>query len=256
LVPDVLELHRETHFSADVCAKLPHVACVLLGNDDSGCGDSEEFMATSLPYMVSTGLISKILQKVIEARRPDRFTQDFLETKLGFSGGSAMAMIPFMKRLGFLANDGSPTELYDRFRNPETQGEAMAQAMKHGFRALYDANEYAHDLSAEKLSALITQITGAEKDAQTTNCTVRTFANLKKFADFEKKDIKEVLPIKFKANNEESDVNISPPPLRQVSEVDLKLSYTINLNLPESTNPDVFNAIFKALRENLLSERS
>jgi hypothetical protein len=36
----------------------------------------------------------------------------------------------------------------------------------------------------------------------------------------------------------------------------LKLSYTINLNLPESTNPDVFNAIFRSLKENLLSEKS
>jgi hypothetical protein len=31
-------------------------------------------------------------------------------------------------------------------------------------------------------------------------------------------------------------------------------SYTINLNLPETTDVEVFNAIFKALRENLLDE--
>ena len=34
----------------------------------------------------------------------------------------------------------------------------------------------------------------------------------------------------------------------------LSLSYTINLNLPATTEIDVFNAIFKSLRDNLLKE--
>jgi len=34
----------------------------------------------------------------------------------------------------------------------------------------------------------------------------------------------------------------------------LNLSYTINLNLPATTNPEVFNAIFKSLREHLLGQ--
>src|SRR5262249_48330969 len=38
-------------------------------------------------------------------------------------------------------------------------------------------------------------------------------------------------------------------------EVKFAVSYTINLNLPETTNPEVFNAIFRALRDNLLSSR-
>jgi hypothetical protein len=206
-------------------------------------------MPATFPYMVSPGLISKILQKIIEARRPDRFTQDFLETKLGFSGGSAMQMIPLLKRIGFLASDGTPTEIYDRFRNAETQGEAMAQAMKIGFKELYDANEYAHDLTKEKLSALITQLTGAEKDSRATQFSAATFQNLKSFADFEKKSAAKPVA----ARVEPPAAHPGALPLQNPSNIDLKLSYTINLNLPESTNPDVFNAIFKALKENLLS---
>jgi hypothetical protein len=34
----------------------------------------------------------------------------------------------------------------------------------------------------------------------------------------------------------------------------LGLSYTVNLNLSETTDVEVFNAIFKALKENLLDE--
>jgi hypothetical protein len=39
---------------------------------------------------------------------------------------------------------------------------------------------------------------------------------------------------------------------RNGQEIGMNLSYTINLNLPPSTDPEVFNAIFRALREHLL----
>jgi hypothetical protein len=213
----------------------------------------EVAVATAFPYLLSTGLISKILDKITEARRPDRFTQDFLETKLGFSGGSAMPMIPLLKRIGFLASDGTPTPIYDRFRNPDTRGEAMAEGMRTGFKELYDANEYAHDLTKEKLSALITQLTGAEKDSRATRATVATFQNLKPFADFDKQSAEKVVAVV-----EDPPPKPAPPAPQAIqppSNVDLKLSYTINLNLPETTNPDVFNVIFKSLKEHLLSEK-
>ena len=90
-------------------------------------------MAQGLPYMLSPGLIAKIIEKIQQARRPERFTQDFLETKLGHSGGSARAIIPLLKRMGFIASDGTPTALYDRLRNADTQGGVVAQ----GLRAAY-----------------------------------------------------------------------------------------------------------------------
>lgn len=66
-------------------------------------------MVGKLPYMLSVGLIPKIFEKIQNARRPDRFTQDFLETKLGHSGGSARAIIPLAKTtrifgVGWVAN--------------------------------------------------------------------------------------------------------------------------------------------------------
>jgi hypothetical protein len=211
-------------------------------------------MAAKLPYLLAPGLIPKILTKIQEARRPDRFTVDFLETKLGHSGGSARAMIPLLKRLGFLASDGTPTLLYDRFRNSDTQGEAMAQALRNGFKELYDRNEYVHDLPRDKLIALVTELTGLEKANRVVSSTVATFTALKEFADFETDH-----PVDRSANSEE----VPPePPVRRApparivdagtGEVRLNVGYTINLNLPETTNPDVFNAIFKALKENLL----
>jgi hypothetical protein len=51
-------------------------------------------MATKLPYVNVPGTIRKILNKVKEAKTPERFTDDFLQTKLGFKGGTARQFIP------------------------------------------------------------------------------------------------------------------------------------------------------------------
>jgi hypothetical protein len=204
--------------------------------------------------MLATGLIEKVLHKSQEARRPDRFTQDFLETKLGFGSGSASAVIPLLKRCGFLAGDGTPTELYDQFRNPNTQGSAMAKALKIGFKDLYDRNEFVQDLPKDKLSALVTQITGHERNARAVAAIVATFTNLKGFANFDSDQTETRAKSTLPEVHQPADQHpLTEPPIdTSQNNVDLKLSYTINLNLPETTDPDVFNAIFKSLKENLL----
>jgi len=114
------------------------------------------------PFMNAYGLVPKILDKIIEARQPERFTQDFLSTKLGFSGGSARAFIPLLKRIGFLSTDGVPTPLYAKFRNADSRGAAMAQALRTGYKELFERNEYAQDMTKEKLKNLIVEMTGAK----------------------------------------------------------------------------------------------
>jgi uncharacterized protein DUF5343 len=210
----------------------------------------------NLPYMVAPGLIPKILGKITEARRPERFTQDFLETKLGFSGGSARAIIPLLKRIGFLSPDGVPTRLYDQFRNPDTQGRAMAEAIRAGYKELFDRNEYVQDLSRDKLKALVVEMTGVEKDNRAAEAITSTFFTLKDMADFDApgsapEPLREIVPA------EKPVQNGAEAPRQSVQDMGknfgLNVAYTINLNLPETTNPDVFNAIFRALKEHLLN---
>jgi Family of unknown function (DUF5343) len=90
----------------------------------------------SVPYVPSYGNITKALQAIQKAQTPDRFTVDFLETKLGLKGGSARPVIPFLKKTGLLASDGSPTSLYKRFRNTAQSKRAAAEALRKGFAPL------------------------------------------------------------------------------------------------------------------------
>ena len=210
-------------------------------------------MSAKLPYLTSPGRIKTVLEKIIEAKTPERFTQDFLETKLGQKGGSARPVIPLLKRIGFLQSDGSTTELYKKFRNSSTQQSAMAKAIRHGYSELFDRNEYAHEFNKSKLLELVCEVSGAEKGNKADEYTASTFINLKEYADFEETEI----------DSEEHDPqpdmisHVESTPARQPQEnpqnsAPLALSYSINLHLPETDDIKVFNAIFKSLNENIL----
>ena len=85
-------------------------------------------MAVNPPYLLSPGTLPKALEKIKVAATPPRFTQDFLNTKLRMKGGTANALIPFLKKVGFLGTDGTPTGLYEQFRNPTQSQAAIREA--------------------------------------------------------------------------------------------------------------------------------
>lgn len=202
-------------------------------------------MADLPPFMNAYGNIPKILKKVKDAKTPDRFTLDFLATNLGFRGGGARPFIPLAKRLGLLTSDGTPTELYRRFRGSDAESkQAIAEAIRRGYAAIFARNEYAYRLSRKDLEGLVTEMSGLDAGSGTTKAIVATFEALKQFADFE---------ISSEGTEDTPDDKKAPvPPAREPSS--LQLAYTINLNLPNTSDIAVFNAIFKALREHLLAQ--
>lgn len=215
-------------------------------------------LSQKMPYLASPGTVQRVLEKIIEAQTPERFTIDFLGTKLGLKGGSARPIIPLLKRIGFLRDDGTPTELYRQFRSETTRGAAMAKALKIGYAEAFSRNEYAYELDRKNFGDLVNSISGAEKGNSTDSLTVSTFFNLKDYADFE------ALMTEAEAQNRESrlpaqgrdaqDHNCVEQTAQTDRELGINLSYTINLNLPETTNIEVFDAIFSSLRKNLLGK--
>jgi len=212
-------------------------------------------MAASLPYLSSPGAIKTALERIRSAATPERVTKDFVSTVLQMKGGTGGIISPYLKRIGFVGSDGAPTDLYKRFRNPATGGAAVADAIRIGYRDLLQANEFFHLLSDKELQALITQVTGAEADSRVTTLIFSTLKNLKTFADFDSVVVQsETSPVASP-----SVESAQPPyvPTLQNSPtsggVGLNLSYTINLNLPATSDQAVFNAIFRSLKEHILS---
>jgi hypothetical protein len=163
-------------------------------------------------------------------------------------------LIPYLKKIGFVASDGSPTNIYKQFRNHATAGSAVATAVKAGYKGLEQVNEYFYELNDKDLLALIVQVTGVEEGNQVAKLTLSTLKTLKAFANFESKggaankDAKDGDASKDSGDEEKSAKGTAN------GRGGINLSYTINLNLPATTDQAVFNAIFRSLKEHLISE--
>jgi hypothetical protein len=208
-------------------------------------------MPANLPYLASPGSIKTAFERIKAAATPERVTGDFVATKLQIKGGTGKQIPPFLKKIGLVSSDGTPSELYGKFRNQQTSKAAIAAAMKIGYRELFDANEYCYELKDGDLLSLIHQVTGAGADSSSAKQTLYTFKNLNSYADFEASISapgSEALQQFESLKHEPLDDNSI-----RYQKVGLNLSYTINLNLPATSDQAVFNAIFRSLREHLLS---
>jgi hypothetical protein len=210
-------------------------------------------MATKLPYMVGPAVLPKILGNLKEAYTPERFTREFLSTKLGFSGNNHRQFIPLATKIGFLTSEGEPTDIYRQFRNPAQSRAAIARAVRVGYRELFERNSDAAGLSKDQLKALVIDITALDPSARVVHMICQTFDELRKLADFNGESTEDASNGTSEAEAAEAIRAMSA----QGAERDhvapgVNLSYTINVVLPKSDDPAVFNAIFRALRDNLL----
>src|SRR5262245_48152626 len=103
---------------------------------------------------------------------------------LGFKGGNYRPFIPLAKKLGFLHSDGTPTELYQRYRNPHTSKGAVADGLRTAYRELFERNESAYKLPKDQLKGLVVEITGLEPSHRVVQSICQTFEALKPLADF------------------------------------------------------------------------
>jgi len=215
--------------------------------------------ATELPpYVNSTGLVQELFKKIQEAPTPPRFNGDFLFSNLKFKkSGSSIPFIPFLKRIGFIGSDGTPTEIYKKYRNPNPKisGEAMAEAIKFGYSDLYSRNEYWHKLSKEDLKNFLIEKFGVDSKNAALKSLLATIDVLKKNAIFDVQDMTVLETPKAQEEEEEYNDRKRSEPNFQAQEFEsINLSYTINLNLPETSDIAVFDSIFKSLKENLLKK--
>lgn len=212
----------------------------------------------TLPYVTATGNVERALSGIKQAATPTSVSQDFVKTILHIPGGSGNQITSFLRKIGFAGSDGSPTSIYTRFRSTDSDiSGAAAEALKIGYGGLYKRNEYMHQLPDEKLRGLIIEETGASGDSSVVALTLGCIKAIKKYAHFDARktggvvEFQEPIPWKNEAgggngkNHEENETNKIP--LNQGSSLGLNLAYTINLNLPATSDISVFNAIFKSL---------
>ena len=208
----------------------------------------------SLPnaYLTSFKNASAILKAIQAAQAPPRFTQKFLEG-LGFSNTNDRAIINVLKMLGFLDDSGVPTSRYHQYLDQTQSALVLAEGIRAAYEDLFRINRNAHEMSSQDVkSKMKTLSEGAFTDRVLTQMA-GTFTTLVKDADFSAAPTghagRDTTPMPESSEAPAAPATTGQPqPLVTASPFG-SLAYNINIQLPESRDPAVYNAIFKALRE-------
>jgi len=199
-------------------------------------------------YMTSVKNLPTIFNKIIEGTAPEKFTVAHLKS-IGFKSSNDQGVIPVLKDLGFLSADGSPTQRYHDYRDRSNSKIVLGQAIHEAYGDLFHINE-------KPTEADRTAIEGKFKSVHNTTDRVakeqaKTFFALLELADIDskhkvKKAIKDQEPI-TEAKTQSQETAVTKPSFEFSG-----LRYNIEIHLPATKDPEVYNAIFKSLKEHLL----
>lgn len=204
-------------------------------------------------YMPSTKNLNAILDKIIGGIAPDKFTVEHLKG-LGFSSSNDRAIIPLLKDLGFLTPDGAPTPRYHAYRDRSKSKAVLATALREVYSDVFHINEKPTASDRPAVEGLFkSKLNSSDRVAQV---QAMTFFALLSRADLDS-PVGEDGPNPPEAELTVSESDDNGVPVGQVSlptgGVSAQLHYTIQIHLPATKDLEVFNAIFRSLRENLLT---
>lgn len=208
-------------------------------------------MADSYPYMVNNGKISQILDKIRKAAEPKKFTYAFLK-KLGFSSTNDRGIIPLLKKLEFLNDDGTPTDKYKLLRDPTKFRIILGEQIKELYQDLYAINTKIHEANEDEIKGAISRITG--KDEKSVGRYYATYKTLTDIAEFDEQlapvEKETVAESKHEDKPPPKKKEVNRPPVEKIGPTDFH--YNIQIHLPATTDVSVYNAIFKSIKENLM----
>ncbi len=200
-------------------------------------------MALPSAYLTSTKNTPAIFQGIQMAQAPQRFTQRFLEG-LGFPSANDRAMINVLKALRFLDDTGVPLKRYHEYLDQTQSAGIIAEAVRDAYADLFRVNTRAYEMSIQEIKNKMKTLSEGQFSDRVLLAMATTFAALAKLGDFTESAKAAVSALE--SQEQESAISSTPQPLKIRG-----LVYNINLHLPESRDPAVYDALFRSLREHL-----
>lgn len=210
-------------------------------------------MALPEQYLITTKNLDAFLSAVKNAQAPAKFTTKFLEG-LGFKSTNDRLFVGVFKALGFVDANGVPGDKYFKFIDETQSKQILAEAIKTAYSDLFVLNTKAYAMSASDVKNKFKTLTLGAKSDKVLGLMANTFLALCKNADFSQETPDAIEVVK----NEENNYNQYPPyptniPSGVVNKtIATEMHYNIQIHLPETKDMNVYDAIFKSLKEHLL----
>ncbi|TXF99982.1 DUF5343 domain-containing protein [Massilia arenae] len=202
-------------------------------------------MALTSSYVQNYGQLPEVFSKICDGAAPERFSQQHLKD-WGFLSSSYRAVIPLLKSLGFLNTDGSPSTRYHDYRNSAQSRKIMGDAVREAYSDLFTIRAKPTPNDRPLIEGKFKSMHNASP--QVAKLMASTFFALLDLADFSDTPAEKRTDV----NEPNNQAIIIPPPASERSHGRTTLHYNIQIHLPATKDVEVFNAIFKSLKEHLL----
>ncbi len=211
-------------------------------------------MALPKAYLTSTKNVKDMLTAMQQAQAPKQFSTSFLQN-LGYKSSADRLFIGVLKALDFLTANGTPTERYFAFLDQTQSARVLADALREAYSDLFELNTNAQDWTRDEVKNKLKTLTQGQFSDDVLGKMATTFKALAAEADFEAVEPAErPLP---EEEPEHEPATTPPPPDGRAPQRGVKLGglvYTIQIQLPESRDPAVYDALFRSLKTHLLNE--
>jgi hypothetical protein len=202
-------------------------------------------MALPTSYLTSYKNVAPIMAAIQAAEAPQKFNRKFLED-LGFKGSADRLMINVLRAMGFLGSDSAPTERYIRFLDQTEAKKVIAEGLRDAYADLFSLKRDAQTLSRSELKSKIKSLRQGKGSDDVIGCMASTFLEFAKLADWS-----EEAPADVHADEEPTEE--AGAGVAEAGGISIAgLSYAIHLQLPESRDQSVYDALFKSLKAHLL----
>lgn len=225
-------------------------------------------MPLTTAYLITIRNLEEFLNAIRTAKAPERFTQRFLED-LGFASSNDRLYIGLLKSLGFLDENAVPTQRYFDFLDQSQSGAILAQAIREAYADLFAVNTKAHEMSAADVKNKLKTLTRGEKSDKVVTAMAGTFRALSDLADWDapspahseitrpvgsdvESGVGDVSGSAETTPSVNTSVHTSPVFSAPATSSGMNLHYNIQIHLPESRDPAVYDAIFQSLRKHLM----
>ena len=205
-------------------------------------------MDTDVPRMPSVKNLHLILDSMQKAAVPDAFGVDFLKD-MGYTSSNDRSVIKVLKFLGMLDSSGKPQASYREYMDHTKSKKVIASCIVNAYDDLFKSDKNAHTRNATDLKGWFKTKTGV--GAPTAEKMATTFKSLASYGDFSGGTAAQDKPIEQEVKPQ-VEVELPKHP-GDAGAHSIGLTYRIEVHLPDTTNVDTFRAIFRAIREELMS---
>ncbi len=210
-------------------------------------------MSLTNSYLTSTKNFDAIMNSILAARAPERFTNKFLED-LGFKSSNDRLITGVLKGLGFLNETGEPTQKYYSFLDQTQSKKVLAVGIQEAYEDLFDLRRDAQNMTQDEVKNKLKTLTQGQKGEKVIDSMARTFKTLCEYADWSEPE-RAVIGKEPEIDNAVVLESVSTPSstVSLLAETNsLGLCYNIQIHLPETTNMAVYDAIFQSIKKHLM----